>query len=541
MKKTFAYLSATLLLLAVLSMPGPVILNALPGYGALQDDSVRVEELLLLDTVDLKIHGPSRDVRFYMNGIIFLSNTKYHQEMIPDHITFGVVKAYFVPLEYVSLESSRPLFPNDDFPYSPGGMSFTRDYRKVYFTQEVAVNGRRRAEKIFEMSIINGQASVHNQLSFTGDPSRYMDPAISMDDSFMIFASDRTPSNGGLDLFITRRTEDGWSTPKNMGSSINTSGHEWYPYLDHQNNLYFSSSGHMGYGGYDVYVCLFDGSGWEEPRNMTNYINTGADELAFSLSPNKKMAVFTRVEGTESKGDVMAIELNNKALVLSGIENPENQDMAGLLKDMIKTGYTSGSLATTTAAEQKGFNLTALPLISEQEKQNVEQEPLPEQAEPEEQTTMAEPLISDEMLQPEQEPEQEPVSEQPVEEQQQVREEPVIEMAVTQEPQVEEPEPEPEPVEEPAEQPDPNRIIFRVQIISNTGPNANPTVTIEGTRYSTWEYFYKGAYRVTVGEFETVSEASTFRIKCRNSGYSQAFVAAFRGNERETDPSVFRQ
>ena len=90
--------------------------------------------------MDLKIDGPSNDVNFYMNGMVFLSNTKYHQKMIPDHITFGVVKAFFVPLEYVALESSRPLFKNDDFPYPPGGMSFTRDYKKVYFTKTVEIN-----------------------------------------------------------------------------------------------------------------------------------------------------------------------------------------------------------------------------------------------------------------------------------------------------------------------------------------------------------------------------------------------------------------
>ena len=141
-------------------------------------------------------------------------------------------------------------------------------------------------EKIFEMSIINGEGSRHNQLSFTDDPSRYLHPAVSLDDSYMIFSSDRTPSNGGLDLFIARKTEAGWSSPVNMGQSINTSGHEWYPYLDHSNNLYFSSSGHMGLGGYDVYVCFFNGSSWGEPQNLTDYINTSNDELGFSIHPS---------------------------------------------------------------------------------------------------------------------------------------------------------------------------------------------------------------------------------------------------------------
>lgn len=491
---------ASVLYLFLITGLSPLCMDALPATSMAEEDSVRVKELLVMDTVSLKIHGPSNDVTFYMNGMVFLSNTKYHQKMIPDHITFGVIKAFFVPLEYVALESSKPLFSNDDFPYSPAGMSFTRDYRTVYFTKTVNQNGRRNVEKIFEMLIVNGQGTNHQQLSFTGDPSRYLHPAISLDDSYMIFSSDRTPSSGGLDLFISRKTSSGWSTPINMGSNINTSGHEWYPYLDHKNNLFFSSSGHMGFGGYDVYVCFFNGSGWDEPQNMTEFINTSEDERGFSIHPNKKMALFSKATDSETEDEVYAMSLNHKALLLSGIEDPQNQDISGLLKDLLKSGYTSGAFASTT---EVGFDLNALPLLTETE----EPEPKPE---PVTIGTVVEP----ETQQPEPEPEPGPV----------------IEAAVI-EPVIEETEPEP----------DPNRVVFRVQILSSSKANSNPSVTVAGTRYSTFEYFYKGAYRITVGQFDTVQEASAFRSKCRTSGFNQAFVAAFRGKERETDPAVFRK
>lgn len=475
------------------------------------EDSVRVEELLVMDTVGLNIPGPSNDVTFYMNGMVFLSNTKYHQNMIPDHITFGVVKAYFVPLEYIALESSRPLFVNDAFPYSPAGMSFTRDYRTVYFTKMVGISGRRNVEKIFEMSIINGEGSRHNQLSFTGDPSRYMHPAVSLDDSYMIFASDRIPSNGGLDLFITRKTENGWSSPVNMGQSINTSGHEKFPYLDHHQNLYFSSTGHMGYGGYDIYVCFFDGSGWGEPQNLTDYINTSTDELGFSIHPNKKMALFsTLAEPESSTGEVYKMTLNNNAFLLAGIDDIRNQDISTLLRDLVASGYTTAEFtAETEVTEQPGFSLNAMPLLATTEE--IEPEPQPEpQPEPAVVAPVVVPIV----------PEAEP--------------EPVLEVAVT-EPMIEEPMPEPEP------EPEPDKVIFRVQILSSSKANSNPSVTIAGARYSTFEYFYKGAYRVTVGEFTTVQDASSFRTKCKTAGYNQAFVAAFRNNERELDPSVFKR
>ncbi len=98
----------------------------------------------------------------------------------------------------------------------------------------------------------------------------------------------------------------------------------------------------------------------------------------------------------------------------------------------------------------------------------------------------------------------------------------------------------PDPEKAPVQVKDPNQVVFRVQILSSSKAKSQPSVTISGSAYSTWEYFYKGAYRITVGEFTNVQDALSFITKCKSSGYNQAFVAAFRGNERETDPSVFR-
>lgn len=530
-----------LLLVAGLFSPGSAAFSAPMSA---EEDSVRVEELIILDTLHLKIDGPSNDVAFYMNGLIFLSNTKYHQSMIPEHITFGQIRSYLAPLEYLAIESSKPLFPNDPFPYSPAGMSFTRDYRKVYFTKKVGISGRRSVEKIFEMSIINGAASRHNQLSFTGDPSRYMHPAIAVDESFLIFASDRSPSNGGLDLFIVRNTETGWSAPVNLGPGINTSSHEWYPFLDQYHNLYFSSSGHMGFGGYDIYVCFYNGSGWGEPQNLSELINSDEDELGFSIHPNRKMALYSTSSGGESQsGKIFKLSLNNKAFLLAGIDDTRSQDISLLFKDLTETGYTSSEFSYgAELIEEKGFELTALPLLSESP-QEPEPEPEPAVQKPESEVIAEEPKPEPVTIVPEpeplliaEEPQPEPVMEEPEPVLEAEDSEPEIQIEAA-EPVVEETETQPEPEPEI----DPNRVVFRVQILSVSTANSRSSVTIEGTSYDTWEYFYKGAYRITVGEFYTVQEALAFRTLCKNAGFNQAFVAAFRNNERELDPAVFKR
>ena len=520
----------SVLLILCLSYRAPVMARE-----SAAEDSIQVEELLIMDTIRLEMLGPSNDVSFYMNGLVFLSNTKYHQHMLPEHIAFGQVASYLVPLEYISIESSKLLFSNDPFPYSPAGCCYSRNYQTVYFTKIEEISGKRKPEKIFEMQIINGQASDYNQLAFTAGPTRYLHPAISADNDFMIFSSDLVPSNGGLDLFIVRRTTGGWSTPVNLGSDINTSGHEWYPFLDQHNNLFFSSSGQMGYGGYDIFVCFFNGTGWEKPRNLTNLINSNMDEIGFSIHPNRKMAIFSTQANEEGQvEEVLKLGLNNQAFILAGIDT-KNQDISLLLKDLLRTGYTSARFGAASRIEvEAGFNLTSLPLIVEEE-----EEP--------------EPVIETRPVTRPEETVQIPVEVQVEREPEAEKPEPTLavtepetesagpEMSAETVPVTQEPESEAEPGQVQPLRPGPDQVVFRVQILSTSNASTRPVVTIGGSTYNTWEYYYKGAYRITVGEFLTLQEALSFRTQCKNSGFSQAFVAAFRGNERETDPSVFKQ
>ena len=110
----------------------------------------------------------------------------------------------------------------------------------------------------------------------------------------MIFVSDRRESIGGLDLFISYKEGNDWSAPINLGNLINTSGNEMYPFLDQENNLFFSSDGIKGFGGYDIYICRYNGRGWDKPVNLTQRINTPGDDVAFTLSRlDGKSAFFT--------------------------------------------------------------------------------------------------------------------------------------------------------------------------------------------------------------------------------------------------------
>jgi TRAP-type uncharacterized transport system substrate-binding protein len=85
-----------------------------------------------------------------------------------------------------------------------------------------------------------------------------------------------------------------------------------------------------------------------------------------------------------------------------------------------------------------------------------------------------------------------------------------------------------------------DEITFRVQIYSRNYIRENEQLTINGKSYNIYVYFYLGAYRYTIGEFTSPSDAAELQNSCRESGYSQAFVAAFKDNVRSTDPDLFK-
>lgn len=82
-------------------------------------------------------------------------------------------------------------------------------------------------------------------------------------------------------------------------------------------------------------------------------------------------------------------------------------------------------------------------------------------------------------------------------------------------------------------------VVYRVQLYSRNYQRSE-TVSISGQTIPTYVYTYKGAYRYTAGELTSFSEAAAFQKKCREAGYPEAFVVAFKNNVRSTDPELFK-
>jgi hypothetical protein len=141
--------------------------------------------------------------------------------------------------------------------------------------------------------------------------------ALSADGLTIIFSSNRTGGSGGFDLWMSKKTAAGaWGEPTNLGPSVNTALDEQYPTLSADGRtLYFSSEGHAGMGGFDLYFSNWDAqsSTWSSPQNMGYPINTPANDKSITFKASGEKAYITALRD-DGQGDLDIYEIRFKEI-----------------------------------------------------------------------------------------------------------------------------------------------------------------------------------------------------------------------------------
>jgi outer membrane protein OmpA-like peptidoglycan-associated protein len=141
---------------------------------------------------------------------------------------------------------------------------------------------------------------------------RETQPSISPDSRTLYFSSDRPGGKGLHDIWVSHRDENGqWSTPLNLGDTINTEGEEMSPFIhpDDQ-SLYFSSDGLIGLGGYDLFISRRDSAGkWQTPVNLGYPINTNRDEIGLIVNSRGDKAYYSSDVDKITGKDIFVFEL----------------------------------------------------------------------------------------------------------------------------------------------------------------------------------------------------------------------------------------
>lgn len=140
--------------------------------------------------------------------------------------------------------------------YDEGACAFSTDGRTMYLTQCSTDPSYPRYAKIMTASRSDASWGKASELKLSNDTlSSFAHPAVSPDGEWLYFTSDMPGGKGGLDIWRVRLTAAGVGGVENLGEPVNTPGDEAFPAFRPNGDFYFSSNGHQGLGGYDIFIA----------------------------------------------------------------------------------------------------------------------------------------------------------------------------------------------------------------------------------------------------------------------------------------------
>ncbi len=276
--------------------------------------------------------------------------------------------------------------------YHDGPAVITKDGKTLYFSRNNFINDKLGEGanginnlKIYKASLINGKWSRIVELPFNNNNYSTGHPALNADETKLYFTSDMPGGIGGSDLYYVTISKAGtYSTPVNLGATVNTEKNEVFPFVNSENTLFFSSDGHQGIGLLDIFATTHD-----KQNTITNVINLGTpinsskDDFSFFMNPEgttgyiasnragglgkDDIYAFNRIPPLKLTGTVTAA-LNNTPLAntVVTLNNKEGKAMAYVATDAngnysididrhssytvtaAKPGYTNASTKITT-------------------------------------------------------------------------------------------------------------------------------------------------------------------------------------------------
>ncbi|MEM1259994.1 MAG: OmpA family protein [Bacteroidota bacterium] len=224
----------------------------------------------------------------------------------------------------------------------------TKDGTKMYFTRNNFIDGKRYKDgtgttrlKIFSADFINGQWANIIELPFNSDDYSVAHPALSPDEKQLYFVSDMPGTYGESDLWKVQIVGDGtFGNPVNLGATINTEARETFPFITFKDVLYFSSDGHPGLGGLDVFATKIAFDEYDQPVvNVGREVNSKYDDFGFIINDGTKEGYFSsnRVEGSMGEDDIYGFK-ESEPLQLDCL-----QEVTGTVRDRISNEILVGA------------------------------------------------------------------------------------------------------------------------------------------------------------------------------------------------------
>lgn len=284
-----------------------------------------------VDVERLKLNSSSMDFAPYVidNNLFFVSSrTKNKSSFSQDKWSGqGFCQLYFISEDEIGNGKTNPeIFKKDEISdkYHEGPIGVDPSTNDLYFTRNRYKESSEDASlnhtvnlQIFKSEYQDSKQdySTNFENPFSWDNKYYTVafPSFSPDGEYMVFAGNMLDSYvnyGGLDLYYCKKNDGAWTEPVNLGDRINTPGNETYPFIDNNGRLYFSSNGHFGYGGLDIYITDFKPDNFNYLEHLKAPINSSTDDYGYYIDESNSKGYFASNRDGRFNDDIYSFEKN---------------------------------------------------------------------------------------------------------------------------------------------------------------------------------------------------------------------------------------
>ncbi|MDH5365938.1 MAG: OmpA family protein [Cyclobacteriaceae bacterium] len=231
--------------------------------------------------------------------------------------------------------------------FHDSSIALSKDGNRLYIYKDTG------GGDIYYSDFIDGNWTKPKFLSSKINSSSYGELSIteSPNGDVLLYSSERPGGEGGIDIhMISKNSKGEWYKTKSLGSVINTKGDEDNPFLDYDGKtLYFSSNGHKGYGGFDIFKSVFDSvtMTWSKPENLGYPVNTPDNELSFHPTKDGRRSYFASVrEGGVGFSDIFMVNYH-------GEKGSDKEQLIVSIDDLIKESKQNDIGGDTPTKENK--------------------------------------------------------------------------------------------------------------------------------------------------------------------------------------------
>lgn len=297
------------------------------------------------------------------NEIVFSSDRKGTTGKLVDEWTNKGFSDLFITKNDVTGKWTAPITAdaggvvNTDA--NEGQPFFNSRFNTMYFTRCYSEKKKRNGCKIMVSKRAGTGWSEPTEVDLGGDSTTVIGhPALTEDELTIVFSAELPGGKGGKDLWTAKRKRktDKFSKPRNLGDIVNTQGNELFPFLRGDTLLYFSSDGHPGLGGLDIFKTwmLRQGEGegdanWKQPVNLSVPINSNYDDYSIYFNPEAmEEGLFTSNRPGGRGGDDL----------YSFVIQPLVFTLTGVIRDDRTIQPVQGALVSLEGSDGKSYRST---------------------------------------------------------------------------------------------------------------------------------------------------------------------------------------